>query len=45
MPRSIDPSCSYRFVVHKANGHTYASVQRTIENKAGKEFVDINIMV
>lgn len=37
MPRPIDPDCSYRFVIHNANGHSYASVQRTVENKAGKK--------
>ena len=37
MARPIDPNCSYRFVIHYANGHSYASGQRTIENKSGQK--------
>lgn len=36
MSRNTDPNCSYRFVIHNVNGHSYASVQRTIQHKSGK---------
>lgn len=36
MSRTTDPNCFYRFVIHNVNGHSYASVQRTIEHKSGK---------
>lgn len=36
MPRTINPQTAYRFVAHTTHGHTYASVQRTVAGKDGR---------
>ena len=36
MPRTVNPATAYRFVAHSTHGHVYASVQRTVAGKDGK---------
>ena len=36
MPRPVNPAAAYRFVVHTPHGHAYASVQRTVTGKDGR---------
>ena len=36
MPRTVNPATAYRFVAHSTHGHVYASVQRTVTDRNGK---------